>query len=43
MAESREKSGRSAESEKSRNLLTVLRRHLGQRTVLGVAIPVLDD
>jgi len=43
MAESREKSGRSAESEKSRNLLTVLRRHLGQRTVLGVAILVLDD
>lgn len=28
---------------KGKNVLTVLRRHLGQRTVLGVAIPVLDD
>lgn len=27
----------------SRNLCTVLRKHLGQRTVLGVAIPLLDD
>src|SRR5579863_7919506 len=27
----------------SRNLCTILRRHLGQRTVLGVAIPVLED
>jgi hypothetical protein len=26
-----------------RNLSEILRRHLGQRTVLGVAIPVLDD
>ena len=27
----------------TRSIGTVLRKHLGQRTVLGVAIPVLDD
>jgi hypothetical protein len=33
----------SSRNENTRNLSALLRRHLGQRTVLGVAIPVLED
>ena len=33
----------SGQSGSTGNLCTILRRHIGQRTVLGVAIPVLED
>src|ERR1035441_9468597 len=35
--------GTGSQRENTVNLSIVLRRHLGQRTVLGVAIPMLDD
>ncbi|MGH9607223.1 MAG: hypothetical protein ACRD3N_16165 [Terracidiphilus sp.] len=31
------------QTDGAKNLPRILRRHLGQRTVLGIAIPVLDD
>jgi hypothetical protein len=43
MANGTQKSGRRKSDSATRNLCTVLRAHLGQRTVLGVAIPVLED
>jgi hypothetical protein len=43
MAKGMQRSGRRTNGHSSSNLCTVLRRHLGQRTVLGVAIPILED
>jgi hypothetical protein len=43
MAKGMHDPGTKKRSGSSRNLCAVLRRHLGQRTVLGVAIPVLED
>lgn len=43
MARGMQKSDTGARSSKARNICSVLRKHLGQRTVLGVAIPMLDD
>jgi len=43
MAKRMKKSGPNSQSGSTGNLRSVLRRHLGQRTVLGVAIPVMDD
>jgi len=43
MAKGTQKSGTANQSGTSKNLCAVLRRHLGQRTVLGVAIPVLGN
>ena len=39
----KQRPGPSGQPGGNRSLSGVLRRHLGQRTVLGVAIPVLDD
>jgi len=43
MAKGMLKSRSSGQTGGTRNLCTILRRHIGQRTVLGVAIPVLED
>jgi hypothetical protein len=43
MAEGTPKSRSKKERRSKRNLCTVLRLHLGQRTVLGVALPMIDD
>ncbi len=43
MAKGMQESGPSAQGQSAVNLCAILRRHLGQRTVLGVAIPILED
>jgi hypothetical protein len=43
MAIGMQKFGPSDQSVNTKNLCSSLRRHLGQRTVLGVAIPILND
>jgi hypothetical protein len=43
MENRRERFGPGIRTGNTKNLCSVLRKHLGQRTVLGVGIPLLDD